>query len=65
MKVYNYSVHKIDGVLTDNSPYKELETHLNLQGEDGYRLCAAIPQVYEGSTEATILIFESESEDKD
>lgn len=62
MKTYNYSVTKINGVLTDRSPYEELENQLNLQGEDGYRLCAAIPQVCEGSTQATILIFESEDE---
>ncbi|PFL01175.1 hypothetical protein COJ01_11990 [Priestia megaterium] len=65
MKIYNYSVTKIKGALTDKSPYEELERHLNLQGEDGYRLCAAIPQVYEGSTEATVLIFESEDESED
>ncbi|CAK8584795.1 hypothetical protein [Priestia megaterium] len=65
MKIYNYSVTKVNGALTDKSPYEELERHLNLQGEDGYRLCAAIPQVYEGSTEATILIFESEDEIED
>lgn len=60
--MYEYSVHKIKGSLTDNTPIKELEKELNMQGEDGFRLCAAIPQVYEGSTDATILIFESEDE---
>ncbi|MED2968012.1 DUF4177 domain-containing protein [Bacillus halotolerans] len=63
-KYYDYCVHKIKGTLDDKTPLAELEKHLNLQGKDGYRLISAIPQVYEGTTESTILIFESEYEDK-
>ncbi|ARD56278.1 hypothetical protein AAYR27_14735 [Bacillus safensis] len=61
---YDYCVHKIKGLLDDKGPLAELEKNLKLQGEDGYRLINAIPQVYEGSTESTILIFELEYEDK-
>lgn len=62
MKIFNYSVLKINGTLTDKSPLETLEEHLNLQGEDGYRLHSVVPQVSEGNTEANILIFESEDE---
>lgn len=62
-KVYDYCVHKINGTLSDKTPLLELEEHLNLQGEDGFRLVCAIPQVYEGTTESTVLIFESEDEE--
>ena len=61
---YDYCVHKIKGSLDDKGPLAELENLLKLQGEEGYRLGNAIPQVYEGSTESTILIFESEYENK-
>ncbi|MCB6219077.1 MULTISPECIES: hypothetical protein [Bacillus] len=63
-KYYDYCVHKINGTLDDKTPLAELEKHLKLQGEDGYRLVSAIPQVYEGSTESTVLIFELEYEDE-
>ncbi|MEC1024393.1 hypothetical protein P9C02_20770, partial [Bacillus paralicheniformis] len=53
-----------NGTLDDKTPLAELEKHLKLQGEDGYRLVSAIPQVYEGSTESTVLIFELEYEDE-
>ncbi len=60
MKIYKYNVLNVEGTLDDNTSLKDLTEKLNSQGQKGYRLHTAIPQVKEGTIVSTVLIFEGE-----
>ncbi|WP_042351637.1 DUF4177 domain-containing protein [Bacillus massiliigorillae] len=60
MKIYKYNVSKIKGSVDAQSSLEELTKHLNHYGQKGYKLSSTIPQLVDGSTESTLLVFEAE-----
>ncbi|WP_019241075.1 MULTISPECIES: hypothetical protein [Bacillus] len=65
MRIYRYSVSKIEGTMDQKLPLEELAKHLNQRGKEGFKLTYAIPQVSSGTTESTVLIFEAEDTDEE
>ncbi|MFS0784313.1 DUF4177 domain-containing protein [Bacillus sp. 1P06AnD] len=65
MIIYKYRVSSVDQALNSKESLKELANYLNHYGENGYQLKCTMPQLQNGETGSTVLIFEKEDHNEE